>query len=126
MGSLTNHYQTQCYSKQLGTFSSGLTFLPSPINWNYVFTHLDFNRNKTIYLTIIIVSLLYVILMIYARIFDRKDLAKLTVLPLADNHPSDGYFYQILVYTGQRKNAGTKSKVKTRFRRDKIMLICFE
>jgi PLAT/LH2 domain len=30
---------------------------------------------------------------------------------MPDNHPSDGYFYQILVFTGQRSNAGTKSTV---------------
>ena len=30
---------------------------------------------------------------------------------LIDNHCDDGYFYQILVFTGQRKDAGTKSKV---------------
>ena len=30
---------------------------------------------------------------------------------LVDNHQDDQYFYQILVFTGQRKDAGTKSNV---------------
>ncbi|CAF4440336.1 unnamed protein product, partial [Adineta steineri] len=35
----------------------------------------------------------------------------LGVTPLADNNKSDHYYYQILVFTGQRTNAGTDSKV---------------
>jgi hypothetical protein len=36
----------------------------------------------------------------------------LGVTPLPDNHQNDQYFYQIIVFTGQRKDAGTKSKVR--------------
>jgi hypothetical protein len=50
--------------------------------------------------------------MIYARQYDKKDLEKLAVIPLPDNHLSDRYFYQIMVFTGHRKEAGTKSNVK--------------
>jgi len=111
VGSLTNHYETECFAKHLTTFASGFFVLPSPINWNYVFANLDFMKNKTIYLTIIIISIFYIIVMIYARYKDKKDLEKLGVTPLADNHSSDQYFYQILVVTGHRRNSGTKSKV---------------
>ena len=104
--------QTQCYSTHLGTFAGSFNVLPDPIDWNYVFTHSDFIQNKTIYLTIICCCTIYIILMIYAHHYDKKDLAKLTVTPLPDNHLSDRYFYQILVFTGHRKDAGTKSKVK--------------
>jgi len=30
--------------------------------------------------------------------------------PLEDNVPSDSYYYQLSVYTGVRKGAGTRSK----------------
>ncbi len=50
-------------------------------------------------------------MIIYARYKDKKDVEKLGVTPLPDNVKSDQYFYQILVFTGHRKNAGTKSKV---------------
>ena len=86
--------------------------LPDPVNWNYVFANADFLRNKTIYLTVICVSVIYLILLIYARFKDKKDLEKLGVTPLPDNHKSDQYYYEIIVFTGQRKDAGTKSKVK--------------
>jgi magnesium-transporting ATPase (P-type) len=112
VGSLTNHDQTQCFSTHLTTFAGGFVILPAPINWNYVFANADFVQNKTIYLTIICVFIIYIVLMIYARFQDKKDLRKLGVIPLLDNHKSDQYLYQITVFTGQRTDAGTKSEVK--------------
>ncbi len=112
VGSLTNLNKTQCYSSHLTTFSGGIMILPAPINWNYVFANADFMKNKTIYLTVICVSVIYLVLMIYARFKDKKDIEKLGVTPLLDNHKLDEYLYQIIVFTGQRKNAGTKSNVR--------------
>ena len=111
VGSMTNHYQTECYSTHLTTFAGGFIVLPPPINWSYVFANLDFMKNKTIYLTVIIFSSVYLLLMIYARKKDKQDLAKLGVTALSDNRSNDHYFYQILIFTGQRMNSGTKSKV---------------
>lgn len=111
VGSLTNHNETECLTNHLTSFAGGFIVLPSPINWYYVFTNLDFTRNQTIYLTVIISLLLYIILMIYARRQDKFDLAKLGMTPLVDNQGGDHYFYQILIFTGQRINAGTESKV---------------
>ncbi|UJR06650.1 hypothetical protein I4U23_010936 [Adineta vaga] len=111
VGSLTNHYQTQCYSTHLTTFAGGFIILPSPIDWSYVFANADFMKNKTIYLTVICVCVIYVTLIVYARFYDKKDLEKLGVTVLPDNYKEDQYFYQIIVFTGQRKNAGTKSNV---------------
>jgi hypothetical protein len=76
VGSLTNHAETECFSRHLTTFAGGFLVLPSPINWNYVFSNTDFNKNKTIYLTVICVSILYCLLMIYARHQDKKDIEK--------------------------------------------------
>jgi polycystin 1L2 len=112
VGSLTNHDQTQCFSTHLTTFAGGFVILPAPVNWNYVFANADFIRNKTIYLTVICVCIIYIILMIYARFQDQQDLGKLGIISLPDNHKSDQYLYQITVFTGHRKDAGTKSKVK--------------
>ena len=111
VGPLTNEEITQCFSTHLSTFASGFAVLPTPINWNYVFANADFFRNQTVYLTVICVFVIYILLMIYARYKDRKDLEKLGMTSLPDNHRSDHYYYQILVFTGQRKDSGTKSKV---------------
>jgi hypothetical protein len=112
VGPLTNHFQTQCFSTHLTTFAGGFLVLPSPINWNYVFANTDFMKNKTIYFTVICTCLIYILLMIYARYKDKKDLDKLGVIILPDNHRQDQYFYQIIIFTGHRKDAGTESKVK--------------
>ena len=125
---LTNEKQTQCFSTHLTTFAGGFLILPAPINWNYAFANADVAKNKTIYLTMIVVAVLYIALVIYARRKDRKDVEKvrpcvlltlhscvcvqLGVTPLPDNHPMDKYFYQILVFTGFRKESGTSSKVR--------------
>lgn len=34
------------------------------------------------------------------------------VMPLRDNNPHDTYLYQLVVFTGMRANAGTKSNVR--------------
>lgn len=112
VGPLTNYYQTQCFSTHLTTFAGGFVVLPQSINWDYVFANADFMRNKTIYLTVICVSVIYIILIVFARYKDRKDLLKLGITPLPDNHSADGYFYQIIVFTGQRKDSGTQSNVR--------------
>ncbi|CAF0785734.1 unnamed protein product [Adineta steineri] len=111
VGPLTNLYKTECLSTHLTTFAGGFIVLPAPINWSYVFANADFMKNKTVYITMIITSILYIVLLIYARFKDKKDFEKLGVTPLADNNKSDHYYYQILVFTGQRTNAGTDSKV---------------
>ncbi len=112
VGPLTNYDETQCFSTHLSEFTGGFRILPSPINWNYVFANADFEKNKTVYLTVICISLIYIILLIYARFKDKKDLEKLGVISLPDNHKSDQYFYQIIVFTGQRKDSGTNSNVR--------------
>ncbi|UJR19272.1 hypothetical protein I4U23_022401 [Adineta vaga] len=111
VGPLTNHNQTQCYSTHLTTFAAGFVVLPKTIDWNYVVANPDFMINKTIYLTGIRVCIIYLILIIYARYYDKKDVEKLGVTILSDNHKEERYFYEILVFTGQQKNSGTKSNV---------------
>jgi hypothetical protein len=76
VGPLTNHYQTHCFSTHLTTFAGGFLVLPAPVNWNYVFANADFAKNKTIYLTVICICIIYIVLMIYARFKDKKDIEK--------------------------------------------------
>ena len=73
---MTDEKQTQCFSTHLTTFAGGFLVLPAPINWNYVFANADFAKNKTIYVTMITMAVLYIALVIYARRKDRKDVEK--------------------------------------------------
>ena len=76
VGPSTNEKQTQCYSTHLVTVAGGFLVLPAPIDWNYVFANADFAKNKAIYVTMIIMVILYIALVIYARLHDRKDVEK--------------------------------------------------
>ncbi|CAF3607443.1 unnamed protein product [Adineta steineri] len=111
VGTKTSHTQTECYTNHLTTFAGGWIVLPAPINWNYVFANASFAKNMTIYLTLILLLVLYILFMLYARFKDKKDIEKLGVTPLPDNILNDKYYYQIIVFTGLRKDAGTESKV---------------
>jgi hypothetical protein len=102
---------TLCTSNHLTTFASGLEIFPSIINFNYVFANSSFEQNKTIYLTVIILLALYIIFLVWGRCIDRQDLLKIGVTSLIDNNPTHEYFYEIIVLTGNRLNAGTDSKV---------------
>ena len=73
---MTDLTQTHCLSTHLTTFAGGFLVLPKPVNWNYVFANADISKNMTIYLTVAIVAVFYVMLMIYARFQDRKDIEK--------------------------------------------------
>ncbi|UJR24498.1 hypothetical protein I4U23_005873 [Adineta vaga] len=111
VGPLTNLNYTQCYSTYPTTIAASFHILPLPINWYYVFTNSDFIKNKTIYITIISVSIIYLILVIYARYQDKKNRQKSGMIALSDNKELYDYAYQIIVFTGHRADANTKSKV---------------
>ena len=102
---------THCKSDHLTTFASGYDILPVSINFKYVFANSTFDQNKKIYLTVLILFALYIIFSIWGRWMDKQDYLKIGVTPLIDNHSIDDYFYEIIVLTGNRSNAGTDSRV---------------
>lgn len=109
--SKTSIYETWCSTTHYTDFAGGFIVLPPAIDFNYVFANASFDKNKTIYITVIVVSCLYLLFAIWCRIMDRKDLKRTGVTPLADNEPADNYFYEIIVYTGTRNESATDSKV---------------
>ena len=63
-------------------------------------------------MTVIVISLLYILLFIWSRYMDKKDELKKQIYILPDNENDDIYFYEILFYTGLSLNSGTDSNVK--------------
>ena len=108
----TNLYETHCLTTHLTSFAGGLVVLPSAINFEYVFANASFLQNPIIYSTVIVVTLLYVFFCIWAHLMDKKDLNKLNIIPLDDNLNNHNYFYEVIVFTGSRQEAGTDSKVR--------------
>jgi len=107
----TNLEQTHCSSNHLTSFAGGLDSSPSIINFQYSFANALFPRNLTIYITVILFIFLYVLFVIWARYQDRRDMKKLNIIPLKDNLSPDNYFYEIMVFTGNRNESETDSKV---------------
>ena len=107
----TSILYTHCKSTHLTTFAAGIDILPTSINFNYVFANASFTQNKTIYLTVLILFVMYIIFSIWGGWMDKQDLLKIGVTPLIDNEKNYDYFYEILVLTGNRIHAGTDSKV---------------
>lgn len=108
----SNIHYTHCKSKHLTTFAGGFIVLPPTINFEKVFAQASFANNPTIYITIIVISILFIVLMIIARYMDIQDSKKLGLNLLPDNNPYHDYCYEIMVFTGSRKEAGTDSKVR--------------
>jgi polycystin 1L2 len=105
----TNTTHTQCQSNHLTQFAGGWLTVPSGINFNDVWANAGFLQNITIYMTVIVITLIYLILLIFTSYMDKKDKYKNRIKILADS--DDIYFYEIIFYTGSRLNAGTSSNV---------------
>lgn len=107
----TNYTHTHCKSKHLTDFAGGFLVIPNEINFNSVWANSSFEQNKTIYLTVIIITCLYILTAIWCRIMDIRDSYKSRIHLLEDNKKKDTYLYEIIVYTGSRKDAATDSKI---------------
>ena len=100
-----------CNSSHLTSFASGLFVQPNTIDFAYVFVNASFTDNLTIYMTLIILLVIYLMLLIWARWQDRKDVEKLGAFPLPDNKTANKYLYEIMLFTGHKADATTDSTV---------------
>lgn len=112
VGEETNMEYTQCYSNHLTQFAGGFIVLPNKINFEYVWANAGFLQNQTIYFTVIGLTLAYILVAIWAYINDKRDKKRLGITILEDNSSIDSYFYEIIVFTGSRREAATDSKVR--------------
>jgi hypothetical protein len=111
----TNLIQTHCSSNHLTSFAGGLVLLPSIINFEYAFSQPSPIQNPLIYSTIILVTLIYILFAVWARWMDLRDRKKMNITFMKDNHPNNSYFYELIVFTGDKNESGTNSKVISNF-----------
>ncbi|ROT68248.1 putative pkd1l2 [Penaeus vannamei] len=90
---------SRCESRHLTQFGAGFFVLPNSIDFSYTFAKIGFHDNVTIYATLIVLWVIFVVLMLGAT-------------PLPDNRVEDKYLYEILVFTGNKKEAQTDSTVQ--------------
>ncbi|CAF0880040.1 unnamed protein product, partial [Brachionus calyciflorus] len=106
----TNLEFTLCQTSHLTQFAGGFIVLPTKINFENVFANSSFDKNPTIYITLIVMGCVYIISAILCRFFDHRDKRKKGVVFLTDDLNSEN-LYEIIVFTGNRKNSATNSKV---------------
>jgi hypothetical protein len=108
----TNIKQTHCSSFHLTSFAGGLIVLPPEINFKYVFANASFIRNPIVYSTVILIGCFYILMALWSRYMDKIDNGKLNILPIESSDGGGGnYFYEIIVFTGNRSESATHSKV---------------
>ncbi|XP_033750161.1 uncharacterized protein LOC117334568 isoform X2 [Pecten maximus] len=107
----TNKRMVCCLCSHMTTFTGDWAVAPNTIDWNFVFSNMDFFKNPTLYITEMVIAAVYIVSVIWARRQDKKDVEKLGLTPLLDNDIDDKYYYEIVVATGMRRNAGTNSRV---------------
>ena len=107
----TNESSVHCQSTHLTDFAGGFVVLPAAIDFDYVFANASFNRNLTIYITVIVIVCLYILASLVCFYFDKRDKKRVNFVYLKDNKKLDEYYYEIIVFTGSRLNAGTNSQV---------------
>ncbi|XP_047496061.1 polycystic kidney disease protein 1-like 2 [Penaeus chinensis] len=103
---------TTCETRHLTPFGSGHFPAPNTVDFEYIFANVGFKDNLTLYMVLIITFVCYVIMMIWARFMDKKDIEHRGVLPLEDNLSQDKYLYEITITTGPDKEAGTNSNIQ--------------
>lgn len=103
---------TTCETRHLTPFGSGHFPAPNTIDFEYIFANVGFKDNLTLYMVLIVTFVCYIIMMIWARFMDKKDIEHRGVLPLEDNLPQDKYLYEITFTTGPDKEAGTNSNIQ--------------
>ena len=107
----TNEKYTHCVTYHLTEFAGGLVILPADINFKYAFANGSLNKNPIIYITVILIVVVYLLFMIWGRYQDKIDSKKIGICMLKDNQPLDSYFYEVIVFSGSRANAETDSQV---------------
>jgi hypothetical protein len=103
--------KTHCSSSHLTSFAGGLVLLPQEINFQHVFANAAFTQNPFIYVTLILVTCVYVLFAVWAKWMDVRNRRKANIVLLKDNNPLDKYLYELMVFTGNRSESGTRSKV---------------
>ncbi|XP_060576637.1 uncharacterized protein LOC132733957 isoform X2 [Ruditapes philippinarum] len=114
----TGELDCDCKPKKKMTFANSFYVAPNKIDFSSVFLKFSPLNQAAVMAVLILIFIIYILIIIWTRRQDRKDLLKWGITPLSDNFMEDNYFYVIKVFTGMRPGAGTKSRI--------CMVICGE
>lgn len=103
---------THCSTNHLTQFAGGLLIVPNEINLSRLPVNASPLKSPLIYIVTILVTCVYIGFWIWAFKRDRFDAKQKGIIILPDNLIGDNYCYEIIVYTGNRREAATDSKVR--------------
>ncbi|XP_050530398.1 uncharacterized protein LOC126899479 isoform X2 [Daktulosphaira vitifoliae] len=101
-----------CLTRHFSMFESTvfvLPIVPSPVNDIYLFDTVS--ENMVCLILIAIIFVVYVILMVFSRIWDKNDIHKSKIKVLDDNYPEEDEAYLVIVHTGNYPGSGTTANV---------------
>lgn len=107
----TTIFMTHCNTNHLTQFAGGLIALPSQLNFVYFAQNASPAKNPSIYIVVLSTLAIYIICLAWAYRADILEEKRLGINILADNLFGDVYSYEVTIFTGSRKDAGTESKV---------------
>ncbi|XP_066278313.1 polycystin-1-like protein 2 [Branchiostoma lanceolatum] len=109
-GPLSNSTHMHCRCNHLTKFTGMVA--PNPINFAEVFTK-DILQNPIGLILVLVVFLLYLLAVLWARKADRRDLTKVGVAPPQGHtlNPDPWCQYVVTLYTGFNGDAGTTASV---------------
>ena len=61
-----------CETTHLTEFGANFAVAPNKIDWDFVFSNMDFFTNPTLYITQMIIAVAYILAAIWARRHDNK------------------------------------------------------
>jgi hypothetical protein len=107
----TNLFSTHCLVYHCTEFAGGFIVLPATINFQQAFSsdNASIAKNPVLYATVFSIIGLYVVLALLCRFFDMRDRNRKGVTLLNGSRIKN--LYEIVVFTGNRRNAGTCSNV---------------
>ncbi|XP_077983292.1 polycystin-1-like protein 2 [Glandiceps talaboti] len=108
---LSNTKFSRCLCNHLTSFASDFFVPPNTIKFKDL-SFTDFKDNFEVLVFVLSLLLVYVLLILWARRADQRDLVKWAVLPLVDNNEEECYLYEITVVTGIHSESATKSKIR--------------
>ena len=108
----TSFDMTVCACTHLTTFGTDFYVPPNTIDFSSVFGKFkNLSENAAVFATVVSILGAYIIMAVFVRFLDRRDLVKWGATPLEDNLPIDTYYYVISVQTGFGNDTGTNSRV---------------
>ena len=106
----TTYEVTTCRSSHMTLFGGGFFQQEHTMNFQYIKAAADFSDNLTVYCSVLVLVLVYLLLLLWGRWRDTREAGDL--LPMPDNQPGDQALYAVTVLTGSREEASTRSRVR--------------